>query len=92
MDTVEVLNSQLTEEEKQWEQAGNFQPKKLNLSLFAGFQQAPANAADRPAPKKTQGASQPSQYKKPLVNNEEEIPAPAEVKVQETEPEIEDIR
>ena len=92
MDTAEVLNSQLTEEEKQWEQAGNFQPKKLNLSLFAGFQQAPANAADRPAPKKTQGASHSSQYKKPLVNNEEEIPAPAEVKVQETEPEMEDIR
>ena len=44
-----------TEEEKQWEDAGHFQPKKLNIALMASFQQAPADdAGPKPAPRKSQ--------------------------------------
>lgn len=52
----------LTEEEKQWERAGHFQPKKLNIALMTGFQQAPANVEEKPAPKKTQTTSVPAKF------------------------------
>ena len=52
VDTDEVYK--LTEEEKQWELAGHFQPKKLNIALMAGFQQAPAHVEEKPTPRKTQ--------------------------------------
>ena len=52
VDTDDVYK--LTEEEKQWERAGHFQPKKLNIALMSGFQQAPANVEEKPAPKRTQ--------------------------------------
>jgi len=55
VDTDEVYK--LTEEEKQWELAGHFQPKKLNIALMAGFQQAPADVEEKPAPKRTQTTS-----------------------------------
>ena len=92
VDTDEV--HKLTEEEKQWESAGHFQPKKLNISLFSGFQQAPANVEEIPVPK-TQRAIYHSHNKEPQTTYEEEIPVPAKAKVQETardEPEMEDIR
>ena len=53
----------LTEEEKQWELAGHFQPKKLNIALMAGFQQAPANVEEKPAPKRIQTTSVPVKLK-----------------------------
>ena len=76
VDTDEVYK--LTEEEKQWELAGHFQPKKLNIALMAGFQQAPAHVEEKPAPKKTQTSSVPAKLK---VNQPEK-----------EEPEIEYIR
>ena len=76
MDTDEAYK--LTEEEKQWELAGHFQPKKLNIALVAGFQQAPANVEEKPAPKRTPTTS---------------VPAKLIVKAPEKEElEIEDIR
>lgn len=68
----------LTEEEKQWELAGHFQPRKLNIALMAGFQQAPVNVEEKPAPKKIQTTSVPAK----LIVKEPE----------KEEPEIEDIR
>lgn len=76
VDTDDVYK--LTEEEKQWERAGHFQPKKLNISLMAGFQQAPVNVEEKTAPKRTQTTS---------------VPAKLTVKEPEKEElEIEDIR
>lgn len=68
----------LTEEEKQWELAGHFQPRKLNIALMAGFQQAPVNVEEKPAPKKIQTTSVPAKF---IVKEPEK-----------EEPEIEDIR
>ena len=76
VDTDEVYK--LTEEEKQWELAGHFQPKKLNIALMAGFQQAPTHVEEKPAPKKTQTSSVSAKLK---VNQPEK-----------EEPEIEYIR
>lgn len=54
----------LTEEEKQWESAGHFQPKKLNISLMASFQQAPLNEGGfNPVAKKTQESSRETSWK-----------------------------
>ena len=61
VDTDDVYK--LTEEEKQWELAGHFQPKKLNITLMAGFQQAPANIEEKPAPTRTQTTSVPAKWK-----------------------------
>ena len=80
----------LTEEEKQWESAGHFQPKKLNISLMTGFQQAPVDEV-KPAPKKTQGGPY-MQNRIQQTTSEQEILVPAKLNVQESEPEIEEIR
>lgn len=61
VDTDEV--HKLTEEEKQWELAGHFQPKKLNIALMVGFQQAPAHVEEKPAPRKTQTTPVPVELK-----------------------------
>lgn len=61
VDTDEV--HKLTEEEKQWELAGHFQPKKLNIALMVGFQQAPAHVEEKPAPRKTQTTPVPAELK-----------------------------
>ena len=61
VDTDDVYK--LTEEEKQWELAGHFQPKKLNIALMAGFQQAPAHVEEKPVPMKTQTVSVPAKLK-----------------------------
>ena len=66
----------LTEEEKHWERAGHFQPKKLNIDLMVGFQQAPVE--EKPLPKKTQATSAPAKFKVEEPKREE--------------PEIEEIR
>jgi len=63
-------NHKLTEEEKQWDSAGHFQPKKLNIPMF--FQQAPADSGGvKPAPKNESPRDMPK--KSPQTSPEEEI-------------------
>ena len=69
----------LTEGEKQWESAGHFQPKKLNIALMANFQQARADDGGfKPAPKKTQEISHEMPKAAPQASPREEVSEPSE--------------
>ncbi|XP_068725794.1 trichohyalin-like isoform X3 [Montipora capricornis] len=67
----------LTEDEKQWESAGHFQPKKLNIALMSSFQQAPTDEGGfRPAPRKTQEGSRAVPKKAPDASPLEQVTVP----------------
>ena len=81
----------LTEEEKKWESTGHFQPKKLNTSLMASFQQAPLNeGVYNPVPKKTQESSRETSWK-PRQDTPRDVVS-ASSKVQRKMIEVEEIR
>ena len=76
----------LTEEETQWESAGHFQPKKLNIAQI--FQQTTADAEDikpvRPvaAPRKKQETPQEME-KKPPQTSPVEVFVPSKARTEE---------
>ena len=78
-------NHKLTEEEKQWESAGHFQPKKLNTALMASFLQGDSGDVV-PIPKKPHEAPR----KPPQTSPEQRVEAP--IKAPKDEVETEKIR
>lgn len=81
----------LTEDEKQWESAGHFQPKKLNITLMANFQQARRDDGGfKPAPKKTQEISHEMPKAAPRESPREEVSEPSEPQMDVIE--VEEIR
>lgn len=81
----------LTEDEKQWESAGHFQPKKLNIALMANFQQARRDDGGfKPAPKKTQEISHEMPKAAPRESPREEVSEPSEPQMDVIE--VEEIR
>jgi len=78
-------NHKLTEEEKQWESAGHFQPKKLNTALMASFLQGDSGDVV-PMPKRPQEAPKRPPQTSPEQSVESPINAPKD------EVEIEKIR
>ena len=78
-------NHKLTEEEKQWESAGHFQPKKLNNALMASFLQGDSGNVV-PMPKKPHEAPK----RPPQMSPEQRVEAP--IKAPKDEVEIEKIR
>ena len=81
----------LTEEEKKWESTGHFQPKKLNTSLMASFQQAPLNeGVFNPVLKKTQDSPRETSWK-PRQDTPRDVVS-ASSKLQRKMIEVEEIR
>lgn len=78
-------NHKLTEEEKQWESAGHFQPKKLNTTLMASFLQGDSGDVV-PMPKKPHEAPK----RPPQTSPEQRVEAP--IKAPKDEVETEKIR
>ena len=78
-------NHKLTEEEKQWESAGHFQPKKLNTALMASFLQDDSGDVV-PMPKKPHEAPK----RPPQTSPEQRVEAP--IKAPKDEVETEKIR
>ena len=78
-------NHKLTEEEKQWESAGHFQPKKLNTALMASFLQGDSGDVVQ-MPKKPQEPPK----KLPQTSPEQRVDAP--IKAPKDEVETEKIR
>ena len=78
-------NHKLTEEEKQWESAGHFQPKKLNTTLMASFLQGDSGDVV-PMPKKPHEAPK----RPPQTSPERRVEAP--IKAPKDEVETEKIR
>ena len=78
-------NHKLTEEEKQWEKAGHFQPKKLNTTLMASFLQGDSGDVV-PMPKKPHEAPK----RPPQTSPEQRVEAP--IKAPKDEVETEKIR
>lgn len=78
-------NHKLTEEEKQWESAGHFQPKKLNTALMASFLQGDSGDVV-PMPKKPHEAPK----RPPQTSPEQRVEAP--IKAPKDEVETEKIR
>ena len=78
-------NHKLTEEEKQWESAGHFQPKRLNTTLMASFLQGDSGDVV-PMPKKPHEAPK----RPPQTSPEQRVEAP--IKAPKDEVETEKIR
>ena len=81
----------LTEDEKQWESAGHFQPKKLNIAMMTSFQQGSADDGSfKPAPKRTQESSREMPKAAPRASPRKEVPKPIEPQTEVIE--VEEIR
>ena len=78
-------NHKLTEEEKQWESAGHFQPKKLNTALMASFLQGDSGDVVTMPKKPHEAPKRP-----PQTSPEQRVEAP--IKAPKDEVETEKIR
>ena len=76
----------MTEDERQWESAGHFQPKKLNTALLAGFQQGPSQEEQKVISKKDKPSPYDMLKKMHETTSQKELLVPTKltVKTEET--------